>query len=256
MFSSVFNVLKSQTERLKESLNGNTEETQSFSARLKENLVQKSTTLAQNLQGLISTANSSLSSTYDSLSTRSSENDSLHCDKYLKNERNTSFRNSSRKQDRRHNGNDKNVTLMWPLLENGNKTWVELVELPTAKSKLTSNNNKSGCGGNAINKDDCGDLAELKCVTQDKNVINWKENESESDFFSDEDEDENVTQKFTRITGIGYRASKVRAFIQNSIWSKCFKTLFSNLHIGQRRYSMTCSAFYQINNKKIAKCAN
>lgn len=204
MFSSVFSTIKSQTEKLKESLNKSLiispEQIQSFSTRLKDNVVQTSSVLkssvAQNIQGFISTANSSLSSTHDSLSSRP---ETFNCDKNEKNRTNVIFKQTSIVRQNRSKGTKtEKASLKWPLLENGNKTWVELVEIPTVKSKEKCN---SPCHSVETISDSASTYSTAE---KDTTVING----NEVDFFSD-DEDENVTQKFTRITGIGYRASKV-----------------------------------------------
>lgn len=204
MFSSVFSTIKSQTEKLKESFNKSViirpEQIQSFSTRLKDNVVQTSNVLrssvAQNIQGFISTANSSLSSTNDSLSSRP---EMFNCDKNEKNRNNVIYKQTSIVRQNRSKGTKNEIaSLKWPLLENGNKTWVELVEIPTVKSK--ANHNSPGYSAENISDSASTD----SIVEKDTTVING----NEVDFFSD-DEDENITQKFTRITGIGYRASKV-----------------------------------------------
>lgn len=234
MFSSVFNTLKSHTEKLKESFGNNViitpEHIQSLTTRLKDNVVQTSSSLknsmTHNLQGFFSSTSttSSLSSAYASLSTLS-DNPS-DCDKYNQKKYSSSFKPSEIRalQDEKLYRNERNVSLKWPLLENGNKTWVELVEIPTGTS--TSNgirNIHSKCATNAVNNDnECDSF--VKTNSAEDIVISGRN--TELGFFSDEeDEDENVTQKFTRITGIGYRASKVK--LSNIFfWHYCFYTAY------------------------------
>lgn len=221
MFSSFVSTLKSQTERLKESFNKsaiiNPEQIQSLSTRLKANVVQTSSVLknsvAQNIQGLLSTATSSGNNNYDDgdgggggpcrWSSGQINCDSRSSQQSFKNVKNRRFNRDETRVSRR---DKQEASSQWPLLENSdNKTWVELVEIPTAKTHLLSDTNSNNNSDELVSTKSGETRANNNCLITDQNF---------DDFFSDE-EDENVTQRFTRIfTGIGYRASKVNTNIR------------------------------------------